>query len=92
VLLRDRRLSILADVLIPAPREDPQRIARTYTRRRAVFQQRVTNFGYLAAVLMVEPQAIGEVRRMVESSPAEISSGAISDDEFQRAISPWWRR
>ncbi len=89
-LTNDRRLSLLASVLNDRLRVKIRKeCGATYTPEVInVTSDGFTDFGYLAAVMLVEEQRIAEIGKLVTEIAADMASGSISDDEFERAIKP----
>jgi zinc protease len=87
---RTRRISALADILNDRLRiKVREELGATYTPEvgatgNDVFPQ----FGYIAAVLTLEPDQVAKIGPLVATIAAELAQGPISDDEFDRALKP----
>jgi len=87
----DRRLSILGDILEDRLRlKIRQEIGATYTPQVMTSKSEAfADFGYLAAVMMLETTRMDEVSKLTAKIGEELSvAGAITDDEFDRAMKP----
>jgi zinc protease len=89
-LTNDRRLNVLASVLNDRLRVKVRKeFGATYTPEVVnATSDGFTDFGYLAAVMLLEEQRIGEIGKLVTEIAADMASGKISDDEFERAMKP----
>jgi zinc protease len=87
---RYRRFSVLASVLnnrlFSKVRKE---LGATYSP--AVIQygsDAFPDYGYLAALVTVDPKQLADIGPLVVKIGAELAAGKIDDDEFQRAMTP----
>jgi zinc protease len=87
---RDRRLSILSNVLIDRLRlKIRQELGAAYTPQvSSVATNTFDHFGYVEAFLLVDPKQLPDVGPLVAKIGAELAAGGMTDDEFERAIKP----
>ena len=87
---RDRRLRVLGTVLNNRLfGKIRQELGATYTPEVIRYtSDAYPDYGYLAALMTVDPKRLGEIGPLVAKIGGELAAGPIGDDEFQRAIKP----
>jgi zinc protease len=85
-----RRVAVLADVLNERLRVKVRKeLGATYTPSVNTYTSvGFLDYGYLEALLTVDPQRVAEIGPLVASIGADLANGKISDDEFERAMKP----
>jgi zinc protease len=87
---RSRRFGVLASVLnnrlFAKVRKD---LGATYSPEVIQYaSDAFPDYGYLAALVSVDPKQLAEIGPLVVKIGAELAAGKIDDDEFQRAMKP----
>jgi zinc protease len=85
-----RQLCVLQAVLDDRLRiKVRQELGATYTPQVAMYSNDAyPDYGYIAAVLIVDPKRITDIGPLVAKIGDNLASGTISDDEFARALKP----
>jgi zinc protease len=89
-MARERRIGVLATVLHDRLRlKVRQELGATYSPNvECVDNDAFRDYGHVISVLTVEPKKAAEIGSLVKKLAADLATGSISDDEFQRAIQP----
>jgi zinc protease len=89
-IAQDHRTRMLVEILRDRLRLKVRtELGATYTPAVARYtSDAFPDFGYVQAELTVDPEKAREIAPLVTSIGAELATGHISDDEFQRAIKP----
>jgi zinc protease len=87
---KKRRLGVLASVLNDRLRIKVRKeLGATYTPSVAPFaSETFESYGYIAAVLTLEPTQVAAVGKLVAEIGDDIAKNPITDDEFARAVQP----
>lgn len=85
-----RRLNILAEVLNDRVRvKVREELGASYTPEVFSYaSDSLTDYGFIAAALMVEPKRADEIGTLVAEIAAGLTDGSMTEDEFDRAIKP----
>lgn len=85
-----RRLGVLKGVLNDRLRiKVRQELGATYTPQVVLYTaDAYPDYGYIAAVLIVDPKQVAEIGPVVTKIGDDLASGSISDDELNRALKP----
>lgn len=86
----DRQVSVLADVLGDRLRlKVRQELGATYTPTVIANSSDIfADYGLVLAIMTVDAKKTAEIGALVRKIAADLATGPISDDEFQRAIKP----
>ncbi len=85
-----RRLNVLKAVLDDRLRiKVRQELGDTYTPQVVLYSSDAyPDYGYLAAVMTVDPKRVGDIGSLVARIGGELTKDAISEDEVSRALKP----
>jgi zinc protease len=86
--IRSNRLGILAEILNDRMRlKIREELGAVYTPSAYSYESSaLTDFGLIAAEMLIDPTQATEIGKLVTEIAADLRDGAISDDEFARAV------